>query len=171
MGDSKDSTEQLPIVYNNDLDGNQTEKKSRENKFSSVVNKLKKFIYRIEIKSGAYVFKMILWIAMAWGIVRFSTDLNAKIIGSITYFVGIMMDMVLLRKHLPEVGVEIRRFFVGVLIVIFFVIVVILILRLMEYAVYQTLESWMDKYIVRALFVCGFMSTFLEFINNISTDD
>lgn len=108
---------------------------------------------------------------MAFGIVRFSTDINAKIIGAITYFVGIMMDMVLLRKHLPEVGVEVRRNFVAASIVIFFVIVVILIFELMDYAVHQTIEPWMGEFIMHALLVCGFASTFLELINNISADD
>ena len=125
----------------------------------------------MEVHSGAYIFKIILWLAMAWGIVKFSADINAKLISAITYFVGILMDMVLLRRQMPETGVEFRRLFVGISIVIFFIIVVILITAIMESANGSIVQPWMDGFITKALYICGFISTFLELIHNISADD
>lgn len=165
MGDSKDK---LPIEHKKDSDYEQTETKGI---FRRYLAKIKSLFYRLEVHSGAYIFKIILWIAMAWGIVRFSTDINAKLISALTYFVGIMMDMVLLRKQLPERGVECLRFFVSVSIVIFFVIAVILILGTMESANDLPVQSWMDEFITISLYACGITSTLFELVHSISADD
>lgn len=168
MGDSKDSEKELLIEEKKDFDKEQKEGKDILQKCCAGI---KNVFHRLEVHSGAYIFKIILWIAMAWGIVRFSTDINAKLISSITYFVGIMMDMVLLRKQLPESGVELLRFFVAVSIAIFFAIVVILILAMMESANDLPVRSWLDEFIEKALYICGFISTFFELVHNISADD
>lgn len=132
---------------------------------------IKSLFHRMEVHSGAYIFKIVLWLAMAWAIVEFSDDINAKLISATTYFVGILMDMVLLRKQLPETGVEFRRFFVAISILIFFVIVVILIAAIMQRVSGFTVRACMDGFITKALYICGFISTFLELIHNISADD
>lgn len=81
------------------------------------------------------------------------------------------MNIVLLRKQMPETGVEFRRFFVAVSIVIFFIIVAILITAIMQSASGSMVQTCMDGFITKALYICGFISTFLELIHSISADD
>lgn len=139
--------------------------------FKRFLDGIKKIVIRIDVKSGTNLLKLVLWIAMAGTIVFFSTDINSKIIGALTYFLGLAMDMLLLRKQLPTVGVTGRRLAVGISIIIFFTIMGILILGLMASAMEHPIGPWMSEFINISLFSCGFISTFLELVNSIVVDD
>lgn len=146
------------------------QRKTKDN-FRNFINTVRKIIIRIDIKSGANLLKLILWIGMAGTIVYFSTDINAKIIGALTFFLGIIMDMILLRKQLPMVGVTVIRLLAGISIVVFFIIMIMLILGLMAGALDLPISSRLSVFINWALFICGFVSTFLELVNSIAIDD
>lgn len=161
----KEADEQLENLNSTFL---RIEQKSKQKKS---VNKIKKILRLVDVKSGDNLLKIILWMAMAWAIVKFSNDINAKIVSSLTYYAGLAVDMKLLRKQLPQVGYTTLRLIAGVCVLVFGVIIIILIANLVSISngggVYAVLEILIDK----SIFICGFLSTFLEFINSIAIDD
>lgn len=147
------------------------EQKAHQNKLDKFIKKAKAVLKRIDIKSGINVLKIVLWIAMAWTIVTFSNDINAKIIGALTFFMGLVIDMMLLRKQLPQDGYTIFRLVVGGFSLLFWVIIVILITGLMSISMGGNINNNLHSFINIALYACGIFSTLLEFINSIAMDD
>jgi len=147
------------------------EQNAKQDKLDNFIKKVKSVLKRIDVKSGINVLKIVLWIAMAWTIVTFSNDINAKIIGALTFFMGLVIDMMLLRKQLPQDGYTIFRLVVGAFSLLFWVIIVILIASLMNISMGGNVTDDLDSYINIALYACGIFSTLLEFINSIAMDD
>lgn len=147
------------------------EKRVKQRKLSSLFKRIKNIMKRIDVKSGINLLKIVLWIAMAWTIVNFSDDINAKIIGSLTYFMGLVIDMMLLRKQLPQDGYTILRLIVGGFSLVLWVIIVVLIINLMSISEGVEINSRLSSFIDIGLYSCGIFSTFLEFVNSIALDD
>lgn len=108
---------------------------------------------------------------MAWTIVKFSNDINAKIVSTLTFFMGLVIDMMLLRKQLPQVGYTTLRLFAGVCSLAFWGIIVLLIANLISVSMGGGVYAYLGLFINKAIYVCGVFSTFLEFINSVAIDD
>lgn len=143
-------------------------RRSRNNK---VFRKIFRLIRRIDVKSGINLLKVLIWIAIAWTIISFSADINAKIIGAFTYFGGLAIDMLLLRKQLPWVGHTVFRLVVGAFFLWLMGIILVLIVNLMSSSQGVEIALELSRRIDICLYFCGFVSTCLEFINSIASDD
>lgn len=147
------------------------EQKSKQKTVDKVFKKINHTLKRIDVKSGVNLLKIILWVAMAWTIVKFSNDINAKIVSTLTFFMGLVIDMMLLRKQLPQVGYTTLRLFAGVCSLVFWGIIVLLIANLISVSMDGGVYAYLGVFIDRAIYVCGAFSTFLEFINSVAIDD
>lgn len=147
------------------------EQRSRQNTADKIYKNISYILRRIDIKSGINLLKILLWVAMAWVIVKFSNDMNAKIVSSLTFFMGLVIDMLLLRKQLPQSGYTIFRLIVGVCSLAFGGIIVLLIANLISVSMGGEVYAYLESFIDRAVYVCGVFSTFLEFINSVAIDD
>lgn len=164
----KEADDQLEKLNNTFL---LIEQKSKQKTADKVLKKIKHTLKRIDVKSGVNLLKIILWVAMAWTIVKFSNDINAKIVSTLTFFMGLVIDMMLLRKQLPQVGYTMLRLFAGVCSLVFWGIIVLLIANLISVSMGGGIYAYLGIFIDRAIYVCGVFSTFLEFINSVAIDD
>ncbi len=108
---------------------------------------------------------------MAWTIVKFSNDINAKVVSTLTFFMGLVLDMMLLRKQLPQVGYTTLRLSAGGCSLVFWGIILLLIGNLISVSMGGEVYAYLGVFIDRAIYVCGVFSTFLEFVNSVAIDD
>lgn len=141
------------------------------NNKSKLWKKILNILRRIELNSGLYFAKLLVWVGTAEVIIFLSSDLKTKLISSITYFVGIIFDMLILRKHQPDNGTTIIRAVEGfiALVVFGFTIASGIGLALCSFAKeppknYEPILNWV-------LPIFGILSTCVELINSIVEDD
>lgn len=117
--------------------------------------------------------KLLFWIGMADAIIFLSSDASTKAISSITYIMGIIFDMLLLRKQQTKVSAGTMRLIEGVLISLYVLFAIALGIGIasaalgLGYTFINHLSLWMDW----ALPICGILSTSMELINNIVEND
>ena len=133
--------------------------------------KFKNFLSRLDVSAGLNVAKVIFWIGMADAIIFLSADINAEIISACTYFLGIIFDMLLLRKHLPKDGTSLIHLGSGILILLFCVCEILLILGLAAGAMGISLWLGAKTIIDFAMPISGLCSTILEVIDSVGKDD
>lgn len=136
-----------------------------------VWQKMKNILRRLEVNSGLNWAKLLVWIGMADAIIFLSSDINTKIISAITYFMGIIFDMLLLRKQQPENGAVIIRFVEGFLILAFLGNSIVLGIGLAACSLGQMLPAGYELWIDWSMPVCGILSTSMELINSIIEND
>lgn len=149
----------------------QVEQRRTPQKVYGFLKGVRVILKRIDVKSGLNLLKIILWIVMAWTIAELSGDISAKVIGALPFFMGLVVDMMMLRKQLPQDGYTVLRMFAGGLVLFFGGIIVILIACLMTVSTGGTIDVCLEPFMNRALYVGGVLSTFLEFVNSIAIDD
>lgn len=134
-------------------------------------HKFRLFIRRLDVAGGLYWMKLLFWIGMADVIIFLSSDANTKAISSITYIMGIIFDMILLRKQQTKISADIIRFVEGILISGYIVFAIALGIGIassaLGYTIINRLSLWMDW----GLPICGILSTSMELINSISEND
>lgn len=134
-------------------------------------HKFRLFIRRFDIAGGLHWVKLLFWIGMADAIIFLSSDASTKAISSITYIMGIIFDMLLLRKQQSKASADVIRFIEGVLISLYIVFAIVLGIGIasaaLGYKFIDHLSLWMDW----LLPVCGILSTSMELINSIVEND
>lgn len=133
--------------------------------------KITNFLMRLDVSSGLNIAKVIFWLGMALTIILLSPDIVSEIISAITYFLGIIFDMLLLRKNLPKDGTSLIRPASGFLILVFMSVEIALVLCLAASALGLTLWSWVKTIIDVAMVISGLLSTIVEVINSVGKDD
>lgn len=142
-----------------------------ENRKKSFYQNFKNLIKRLDVNSGTNIVKLVFWIGMAGAIIFLSTDINAEIIGAITYFMGIIFDMLLLRKQLPKDGTSLIRFWSGIFLLLFFSATIILGLGLAASAVGEEPGGEFKIFVDWAMPISGLCSTLIEILNSMGSDD
>lgn len=134
-------------------------------------HRFRSFIRRLDVVGGLHWMKLLFWIGMADAIVLLSSDASTKAISSITYIMGIIFDMLLLRKQQTKASEEIIRYIEGGLITVYTGFAILLGIGIASAALGYTfidhLSLWMDW----GLPVCGILSTSVELINNVAEND
>lgn len=133
--------------------------------------KIANFLMRLDVSSGLNITKVIFWLGMALTIIFLSPDIVSEIISAITYFLGIIFDMLLLRKNLSKDGTSLIRLASGFLILLFMGVEIALVLCLAASALGKTLWPWVKTIIDFAMLILGFFSTIVEVINSVGKDD
>lgn len=133
--------------------------------------KITNFLMRLDVSSGLNIAKVIFWLGMALTIILLSPDIVSEIISAITYFLGIIFDMLLLRKNLSKDGTSLIRPASGFLILVFMSVEIALVLCLAASALGMTLWPWAKTIIDFAMVISGLLSTIVEVINSVGKDD
>lgn len=70
-------------------------------------HRFRSFLRRLDVVAGLHWMKLLFWIGMADAIIFLSSDANTKAISSITYIMGIIFDMLLLRKQQTKASADV----------------------------------------------------------------
>lgn len=153
------------------LKNNVEELKLEKGVKSHFSQKTENILRRLDVSSGLNLAKLLFWIGMADIIIFLSSDINTKIISAITYFFGIIFDMLLLRKQQMKDGTIVLRFVGGCLVLFFTGFSIMLIIGLAACSLKMPLPQWYDACINWVMPLCGILSTSLELINSLCEDD
>lgn len=162
-----DSTEKNILALRENLNKIRIENEVQSNP----LQKVKNFLRLLDVSSGLNFAKLLFWIGMADIIIFLSSDICTKIISAITYFLGIIFDMLVLRKQQIKNGAIVLRFVEGCLCLFFISILIALIIGLAACSLDKELPGWFGKCINWVMPICGILSTSLELINSICEDD
>lgn len=134
-------------------------------------HKFGSFIRRLDVASGLHWMKLLFWIGMADAIIFLSSDANTKAISSFTYIMGIIFDMLILRKQQTKSSTDVIRFIEGILISAYIVCIIVLGIGIASSALGYAFIDHMSLWIDWVLPFCGILSTSMELINNIVEND
>lgn len=130
-------------------------------------HKFRSFIRRLDVVGGLHWMKLLFWAGMAAAIIFLSSDANTKAISSITYLMGIIFDMLLLRKQQTKAFTDVIRFVEGVLISVYIVFAITLGIGIASSALGNAFIGHLSLLMNWGLPICGILSTSMELINNI----
>lgn len=183
MSDDKKSLEQAEAIDNTrkiaelEKQAGETEEKLLELKKqirklkAKDKHKFRSFIRRLDAVSGLYFMKMLFWIGMACVIIFLSSDVNAKAISSITYIMGIIFDMFILRRQQTNVSADTIRVVEGVSIIIYTLFAIALGIGIASAASGGTFINDLSPLMDWGLPFCGILSTGVELVNSVVEDD
>ena len=129
------------------------------------------FIRRLDVAGGLHWVKLLFWIGMADAIIFLSSDADTKAISSITYLMGIIFDMLLLRKQQSKTCADVSRFVEGILISVYIVFSMTLGIGIASTALGYTLIDSLSLLMDWGLPICGILSTLMELIDNVIEND
>ena len=161
------NTEKNILALKDNVEEMKIEKEMKYN-FSQ---KIKYILRRLDVSSGLNFVKLLFWVGMADIIIFLSADIETKIISAFTYFLGIIFDVLLLRKQQMKDGTVVLRFVEGCLLLVFIVFSIILVIGLAACSLNKTLPGWYEMYIDWIMPICGILSTSMELINSLCEDD
>lgn len=134
-------------------------------------HKFRSFVRRLDVAGGLHWMKLLFWIGMADAIIFLSSDANTKAISSITYIMGIIFDMLLLRKQQTKASADIIRFVEGILISVYIIFAIALGIGIASSALGYTLIGHLSLCMDWGLPICGILSTSMELIDSIAEND
>lgn len=134
-------------------------------------HRFRSFLRRLDVVAGLHWMKLLFWIGMADAIIFLSSDANTKAISSITYIMGIIFDMLLLRKQQTKASADVIRFIEGGLISVYIGFSIALGIGIASAALGYTFIDHLSLLMDWGLPICGILSTSMELINSIVEND